>query len=67
MDDLYFYNKLINNIRERQKSLKDVVVDALCHGPVPDFTAFKELRGRLAELAITEQVLRDLLKKVSDE
>jgi|TARA_R110002020_G_scaffold183295_5_gene379498 hypothetical protein len=63
MDDLYFYNKLINNIRERQKSLEE----SLCFGPVPDFTAFKELRGRLAELAITEQVLRDLLKKVSDE
>jgi hypothetical protein len=63
MDDLYFFNNLIKNIRERQKSLEE----SLCFGSVPDFTAFKELRGRLAELAITEQVLKDLLKKVSDE
>ena len=54
---------MIKNVRERQKSLEET----LCFGPVPDFTAFKELRGRLAELAITEQVLKDLLKKASDE
>ena len=54
---------MLKNIRER----KDVVVDAICHGPVPDFTAFKELRAKLAELAITEQDLRDLLEKVEDD
>ena len=63
MDNIYIFDKMIKNVRERQKSLEE----SLCFGPVPDFTAFKELRGRLAELAITEQVLRDLLKKVSDE
>ncbi len=63
MSELYIYEKMLKNIRER----KDVVVDALCHGPVPDFTAFKELRAKLAELAITEQDLRDLLEKVEDD
>jgi hypothetical protein len=32
---------------------------------VPDFTAFKELRAKLGELAQTEQDLKDLLNKVS--
>jgi hypothetical protein len=63
MSDLYIYEKMLKNIRER----KDVVVDAICHGPVPDFIAFKELRARLGELAITEQDLKDLLEKVTDD
>ena len=50
-------------MRERQ----DMVREALCFGPVPDFTAFKELRARLGELAITEQDLKDLLKKVTND
>tara|TARA_R100000655_G_scaffold70672_1_gene108929 strand:+ start:3053 stop:3247 length:195 start_codon:yes stop_codon:yes gene_type:complete len=63
MSDLYMYEKMLKNVRERQ----NVVKDALCFGPVPDFTAFKELRARLGELAITEQDLKDLLEKVTDD
>ena len=63
MSDLYIYEKMLKNVRERQ----DMVREALCFGPVPDFTAFKELRARLGELAITEQDLKDLLKKVTDD
>ena len=63
MSDLYIYEKMLKNVRERQ----NVVKDALCFGPVPDFTAFKELRARLGELAITEQDLKDLLEKVIDD
>ena len=63
MSDLYIYEKMLKNVRERQ----NVVKDALCFGPVPDFTAFKELRARLGELAITEQDLKDLLEKVTDD
>jgi hypothetical protein len=63
MSDLYIYEKMLKNVRER----KNVVQDALCFGPVPDFTAFKELRARLGELAITEQDLKDLLEKVTDD
>ena len=63
MSDLYIYDKMLKNVRERQ----NVVKDALCFGPVPDFTAFKELRARLGELAITEQDLKDLLEKVTDD
>tara|TARA_R110000751_G_scaffold98700_3_gene191853 strand:- start:2774 stop:2968 length:195 start_codon:yes stop_codon:yes gene_type:complete len=63
MSDLYIYEKMLKNVRERQ----DMVREALCFGPVPDFTAFKELRARLGELAITEQDLKDLLKKVTND
>ena len=63
MSDLYIYEKMLKNVRERQ----NVVQDALCFGPVSDFTAFKELRARLGELAITEQDLKDLLEKVTDD
>ena len=63
MSDLYIYEKMLKNVLER----KNVVKDALCFGPVPDFTAFKELRARLGELAITEQDLKDLLEKVTDD
>ena len=52
---------MLKTIRERQ----NVIQEALCHGPVADFTAFKELRARLDELAQTEQDLKDLLEKVS--
>jgi len=62
MTDLYFYEKMLKNVRERKKSVEE----ALCFGPVADFTAFKELRARLLELATTEQDLKDLLQKVSD-
>jgi GH24 family phage-related lysozyme (muramidase) len=44
----------------------DMIQETICYGVVPDFVAFKELRGRLGELATTEQDLKDLLKEVSD-
>ena len=62
MNDLYIYENMLKNVRERHKS----VTEAICYGPVADFTAFKELRARLGELAQTEQDLKDLLNKVSD-
>lgn len=63
MSDLYIYEKMLKNVRERQ----DMVKESLCFGPVLDFVAFKELRARLGELAITEQDLKDLLKKVTND
>ena len=63
MNDLYIYENMVKMIKERRES----VVDAICHGPVADFSAFKELRARLGELAQTEQDLKLLLKKVSDD
>jgi|TARA_R100000995_G_scaffold84098_1_gene61766 hypothetical protein len=62
MNELYIYENMLKNVRDRQ----DVVREALCYGPVADFTAFKELRARLNELAQTEQDLKDLLKKVNE-
>ena len=62
MNELYIYENMLKNIRDRQ----DVVREALCYGPVADFTAFKELRARLNELAQTEQDLKDLLEKVDN-
>ena len=61
MDELYIYEKMLKNVRDRQSLLKE----AICVGPVEDFTAFKELRARLDELAQTEQDLKDLLEKVN--
>lgn len=63
MNDLYFYDNMLKLVRERQSSVRD----AICFGPVADFTAFKELRAKLGELAQTEQDLKDLLKKVTDD
>lgn len=62
MNDLYFYENMLKSVRERQKSYQDCI----CHGPVADFTVFKELRAKIAELAQTEQDLKDLLNRVSD-
>lgn len=62
MNDLYIYENMLKMIRER----REAVAEAICYGPVADFTAFKELRAKLGELAQTEQDLRDLLKKVTD-
>ncbi len=63
MEDLYIYEKLLKNIRERRK----LVEETLCRGPVSDFTAFKELRARLGELAVIEQDLKNLLRKVTSD
>ena len=62
MDELYIYEKMLKNVRDRQSLLKE----AICVGHVADFTAFKELRARLDELAQTEQDLKDLLEKVDN-
>ncbi len=62
MADLYIYEKMLKNVRQRQNMIQETI----CYGVVPDFVAFKELRGRLGELATTEQDLKDLLKEVSD-
>jgi len=61
-NDLYIYENMLKIIRERRSSIQETI----CHGAVGDFTAFKELRAKLGELAQTEQDLKDLLKKVSD-
>ena len=61
MNELYIYENMLKNVRDRQSMLKE----AICVGPVADFTAFKELRARLNELAQIEQDLKDLLEKVS--
>jgi hypothetical protein len=63
VEDLYIYEKLLKNIRERRK----LVEETLCEGPVADFTAFKELRARLGELAVIEQDLKSLLRKVTSD
>jgi len=60
-NDLYIYENMLKMIRERSNSVRETI----CHGPVPDYTAFKELRAKLGELAQTEQDLKDLLNKVS--
>ena len=62
MNELYIYENMLKNTRDRQ----DMVREALCYGPVADFTAFKELRARLDELAQIEQDLKDLLEKVDN-
>ena len=61
MNELYIYENMLKNVRDRQSMLKE----AILFGPVADFTAFKELRARLGELAQTEQDLKDLLEKVN--
>ena len=61
MNELYIYENMLKNVRDRQS----LIQEPLCFGPVSDFTAFKELRARLGELAQTEQDLKDLLEKVN--
>jgi|TARA_R110000824_G_scaffold298404_1_gene486634 hypothetical protein len=61
MNELYIYENMLKNVRDRQSMLKE----AILFGPVADFTSFKELRARLGELAQTEQDLKDLLEKVN--
>jgi hypothetical protein len=63
MSDLYIHEKLRNIIRER----KELLGQQLLEGQIEDFSAFKELRARLAELANIEQELQALLKKVEHE
>jgi hypothetical protein len=63
MSDLYIYEKMLKNIRER----RELITETLCYGPVGDLVAFKELRAKLGELAITEQELKLLLNKANQE
>ena len=58
--DLSIYEKLLKVIRERRKSIEDT----LSNGIVPDYSAFRELRAKLGELAYIEQELKALLDKV---
>ena len=63
MSDLYIHEKVRNIIQDRKKLLAAQIVQ----GQVEDFSAFKELRARIAELANIEQELDALLKKVQYE
>ena len=60
MSDLYIHEKLFKVIGERQSQIKSQITE----GVVDDFSAFKELPARLAELAFIKQELQALLKKV---
>lgn len=62
MTDLYIVDKLFKVIRER----REVVLEAVTKGPVPDFTAFRHLRGKLEVWDEVENELRLLLKNESD-
>ena len=58
--DLYIYDNMLKILRQRQSQLQE----SLCFGSVPDFTAYKEQRAVLAELATIEQELKNLLERV---
>tara|TARA_Y100001938_G_C7735200_1_gene256630 strand:+ start:136 stop:336 length:201 start_codon:yes stop_codon:yes gene_type:complete len=60
--DLYIYDNMLKILRQRQSQLQE----SLCFGSVPDFTAYKEQRAVLAELATLEQELKNLLERVKD-
>ena len=60
--DLYIYDNMLKILRQRQSQLQE----SLCFGSVPDFTAYKEQRAVLAELATLEQELKHLLERVKD-
>jgi|TARA_R110002049_G_C8950176_1_gene545816 hypothetical protein len=53
---------MLKILRQRQEQAQE----SLCFGAVPDFTAYKEQRAVLAELATLEQELKNLLEKVKD-
>ena len=63
MSDLYIHEKVRNIIQARKPRLAAQIVQ----GQVEDFSAFKELRARIAALANIEQELDALLKKVEYE
>ncbi len=60
--ELYIYDNMLKILRQRQSSVQE----SLCFGSVPDFTAYKEQRAVLAELATLEQELKNLLNKTKD-
>jgi|TARA_R100001015_G_C4610724_1_gene166103 hypothetical protein len=61
--DLYIYDRIVNILKERQRSLEE----QLLYGSVENFEAYKEVRARLSELATLQQEVKLLLKKVEDE
>jgi hypothetical protein len=63
METLYIFEKMNKLIKERQES----ITETLCQGPVTDFTVFKELRARLAELAALEQGFKNLLERINND
>tara|TARA_R100000664_G_C2755900_1_gene143678 strand:- start:1029 stop:1220 length:192 start_codon:yes stop_codon:yes gene_type:complete len=63
MNDLYIYENMIKLLQQRRKSVEETI----CYGAVGDYTAFKELRAKLSELAQTEQELKDLLERVNND
>jgi hypothetical protein len=60
MTDLYIHEKLRKIIKER----KNQIQEHLLTGPIDDLAVLKELRARLAELAIIEQEINSLQQKV---
>jgi len=62
MESLFFYDRLLKILRERQED----VSNSLCSGIVPDYTAFQVLRGKLSELEFIEQEVKTLLEKYDD-
>ena len=60
--DLYIYDRIVNILKERQRSLEE----QLLYGSVENFEAYKEVRARLSELATLQQEVKLLLKKVED-
>ena len=59
MTDVYIADRLIKVIRERQQT----VTEAITEGSVPDYAAFRHLRGKLEVWKEIEDELRLLLKK----
>ena len=62
MSDLYIYEKMLKTIRDRRKSIEE----SITYGAVADFSAFQDLRAKLAELAFLEQELKSLHNKVTE-
>ena len=61
--DLYIYDRIVNILKDRQRSLEE----QLLHGNIDNFEAYKEVRARLSELATLQQEVTLLLKKVENE
>ena len=61
--DLYIYDRIVNILKDRQRSLEE----QLLHGSIENFEAYKEVRAGLSELATLQQEVTLLLKKVEHE
>jgi hypothetical protein len=62
VSDLYIVDKLFKVIRER----REVVLEAVTKGSVPDFATFRHLRGKLEVWDEIENEMRLLLKNERD-